>query len=228
MSLLTHHKKSNKSRWFKDINIIRIGSIGLAVAALLVLGVFLHFANAPETTTSAAAASLSAASDRPADNANTSNNKNVRGAVISGNSLVYKTDKPFGEREPIILTLFANDLDDDQLIYSVSNMPAGASFDPDTLTFSWTPLYNQAGSHVLRFEVSDGLDSDYEDVTINVIQYGENWDLNVDGNANVLDIVRVGQHWNENGLTAWIKEDTNEDGVINVLDMIVVGQHWTG
>ncbi|HIE31699.1 MAG TPA: tandem-95 repeat protein [Methanosarcinales archaeon] len=51
-------------------------------------------------------------------------------------------------------------------------------------------------------------------------------DVNGDGNVNVLDMIRVGQHWGETGTPGWIPEDVNKDGEINVLDMIVIGQHW--
>jgi hypothetical protein len=240
-------RSKNESIRHRDNMIIRIGSLGLAVAVLLFVSIFLHLANASGDSSSAAKLPANVAiagdtvsvevtgpespadpiADKPAAGP-VPNSSNIRGAVLSGNSLVYKVDKSAREQEPIILTLFANDPDGDKLNYSVSNMPDGASFDPGTLTFSWTPRYNQAGTHTVRFEVSDGLASDYEDITIDVVQYGENWDVNVDGNANVLDVVLIGQHWNESGLSAWIKEDSNEDGEINVLDMIVIGQHWTG
>jgi hypothetical protein len=240
-------RSRNKSIRFTSATMIRVGSIGLAVVVLFFVSIFMHFANATVTPSSAAdlpgniesgdQAPLSEmsgpespanpVSNGAADNS-IPNSTNIRGAVLSGNSLVYKIDKPAREREPIILTLFASDPDGDELIYSVSNMPDGASFDPGTLTFSWTPRYNQAGTHTLRFEVTDGTASDYEDISIDVIQYGENWDVNVDGDSNILDIILVGQHWSEAGQSAWIKEDSNEDGEVNVLDMIVIGQHWTG
>jgi hypothetical protein len=54
------------------------------------------------------------------------------------------------------------------------------------------------------------------------------WDVNADGKINVLDMIRIGQHWGETGQTGWIPEDVNNDGSVNVLDMILVGQHWTG
>jgi len=40
MLKLKSRTKNNKSGWFKDITIIRIGSLGLAVAVLLVTGIF--------------------------------------------------------------------------------------------------------------------------------------------------------------------------------------------
>lgn len=75
--------------------------------------------------------------------------------------------------------------------------------------------------------MSDGQLTDSEDITITVVQLSEDWDVNGDEAANVLDMILVGQHWGETGLTGWIREDANEDGTISVLDMIVIGQHWT-
>jgi uncharacterized repeat protein (TIGR01451 family) len=51
-------------------------------------------------------------------------------------------------------------------------------------------------------------------------------DVNGDGTVDVLDMIRVGQHWEETGTPGWIPEDANRDGAINVLDMIMIGQHW--
>ena len=148
---------------------------------------------------------------------------------VVGNPLVYTTiGKLVNEREPLEFTLWATDADGDQLVYTASNLPEGASFDANTQTFSWTPRYDQEGTYTVHFEVSDGELTDSEDVTITVVQLYEDWDVNGDGTTNVLDMVLVGQHWGETGLTGWIREDANEDGTINVLDMIVIGQHWTG
>jgi len=54
------------------------------------------------------------------------------------------------------------------------------------------------------------------------------WDVNGDGHVNVLDMIRVGQHFGDTGPPGWILEDVNRDGHVNVLDMILIGQHWTG
>jgi len=54
------------------------------------------------------------------------------------------------------------------------------------------------------------------------------WDINMDGRINILDLILIGQHWNEHGKRGWIRADVNDDGVINVLDMILVATHWTG
>ncbi len=163
------------------------------------------------------------------------NGQSVPVSVVNGQVIINQSpllnligDKSVNEGELLIFTLSATDPDGDPLVYSASNLPEGASFDPNTQTFSWTPRYDQAGVYTVHFEVSDGELTDSEDITITVIQLYEDWDVNGDGTANVLDMILVGQHWGETGLTGWIREDANEDGTVNVLDMIIVGQHWTG
>jgi len=42
------------------------------------------------------------------------------------------------------------------LTYSTDPLPAGASFDPETREFTWTPDYTQAGVYPIVFKVSDG------------------------------------------------------------------------
>ena len=91
------------------------------------------------------------------------------------------------------------------------------------------PNFAQAGIYPNAvFRVSDGSLDDTELITIIVNQSYYDWDTNSDGATNVLDMIRIGQHWGEVGQIGWIQEDANEDGTINVLDMIVIGQHWTG
>jgi hypothetical protein len=137
-------------------------------------------------------------------------------------------NKSVNEGAQLTFTVAASDADGNSLTYSASNLPLGASFDPATRIFSWTPEYNQAGVYAsIHFQVSDGLMTDYEDITItvgNVLRP----DVNSDGSTNVLDMIRVGQHWSETGAASWIREDINEDGTVNVLDATLIGQGWTG
>jgi hypothetical protein len=163
------------------------------------------------------------------------NGQAVEMSVVSGEVIINQAPvlDAIGARssdEGTLLTFIisATDADDDELVYSATGLPDGASFDTDTQTFSWTPRYDQAEIYSVHFEVSDGDLTDSEDVVITITQLYDNWDVNGDSNANVLDMVLVGQHWSESGLTGWILEDTNEDGSINVLDLIIIGQHWTG
>lgn len=73
------------------------------------------------------------------------------------------------EGETLEFTLEAEDRDSDVLIYRARDLPSGAHFDPFTRRFSWTPKVGDAGIYHVKFEVTDGVFSDSEEVTIFVI-----------------------------------------------------------
>jgi hypothetical protein len=97
----------------------------------------------------------------------------VTGSSVPGGSSVMKRDyQPLTTQagEPLRFTISASDTDNTPLIYSASNLPPGANFDPQTRTFSWTPSFDQAGIYPnIHFQVSDGELTDSEDITITVI-----------------------------------------------------------
>ncbi len=80
--------------------------------------------------------------------------------------------KTVNEGELLEFTVSGSDPDPgDQLIFSASNLPSGAAFDPNTQTFSWIPGFEDAGNYTVRFTVTDDgspQESDFEDVTITV------------------------------------------------------------
>ncbi|MFO7818984.1 MAG: VWA domain-containing protein, partial [Halanaerobacter sp.] len=60
------------------------------------------------------------------------------------------------ERQTLEFKIEAKDPDDDPLKYSAGNLPAGATFNPETRLFSWKPDFSQAGSYrELEFYVMD-------------------------------------------------------------------------
>jgi len=78
-------------------------------------------------------------------------------------------NKSVNETELLEFTISATDPDDDPLTFSADNLPTGASFEPETRTFYWTPTSGQAGTYPnVHFTVSDGELTDYEDITITV------------------------------------------------------------
>jgi hypothetical protein len=62
----------------------------------------------------------------------------------------------------------ASDAEDDELTFSVTGLPVGATFGSDTGHFDWTPGAADAGSYPLTFCVSDGSAQDCEAITITV------------------------------------------------------------
>jgi transglutaminase-like putative cysteine protease len=138
-------------------------------------------------------------------------------------------NKSASEGTTLTFIVSATSPDGDALTYSAAYLPHGASFNPATRTFSWTPVSDQAGVYPnVCFQVSDGSLTDSESITITVVNISARPDINGDGNVNVLDMIRIGQHWSEVGQAGWMEEDVKEDGTVNVLDATLVGQHWTG
>lgn len=86
-----------------------------------------------------------------------------------GNSppvLNFIGNKSADENTLLTFTINATDADGDVLEYTAENLPDGAVFDAGSGTFSWTPTYAQAGTYIVRFIVTDGVYTVYEDVEI--------------------------------------------------------------
>jgi N-acetylneuraminic acid mutarotase len=65
-------------------------------------------------------------------------------------------DQTIHEGQPLSFTVSATDPDAGQMVMlSASGLPAGASFDPSTGAFSWTPDYSQAGTYTAHFTATD-------------------------------------------------------------------------
>jgi hypothetical protein len=81
-------------------------------------------------------------------------------------------NKSVNEGQALTFTLSATDSDGDALTYSASNLPSGATFDPTTSIFTWTPNYGQAGNYNnVEFTVMDNgtpMMLAFEDITITV------------------------------------------------------------
>ena len=78
---------------------------------------------------------------------------------------------PIGDKTTTVgtdlqFTISANDAEANSLTYSIASLPAGATFDAITGTFSWTPTVS--GIDIVTFTVSDGTLTDSQTITITV------------------------------------------------------------
>ena len=81
--------------------------------------------------------------------------------------------KSVNEGGLLTFTVSASDPDGDGLTFSASNLPTGASFNPSSHVFSWTPDYGDAGIYNVQFTVTDNgtpAESDLEIVPITVVE----------------------------------------------------------
>ena len=97
-----------------------------------------------------------------------------------------RSDKLVHEGETLSFRVRATDGNGDPLTYSATNLPAGASFDPSTRRFSWTPSFAQSGDYEVTFAVSDGTGrSDSQTIGISVIDVNRAPVLDPIGNQEV-------------------------------------------
>lgn len=96
-------------------------------------------------------------------------------------SLNYSVD----ESMQLSFVVSATDSENDSLMYSISNLPLGATFDSQTQTFNWTPGYDDAGTYEVVFSVTDGEFSDTATATIEVLNTNRAPILEAIGNQTV-------------------------------------------
>jgi enterochelin esterase-like enzyme len=78
-------------------------------------------------------------------------------------------DKSVDENRTLTFTVpAAADTEGTVLTYSTDPLPAGASFNPETREFTWTPDYTQAGVYPIVFKVSDGENVVSQEISITV------------------------------------------------------------
>ncbi|WP_209618448.1 Ig-like domain-containing protein [Methanolobus bombayensis] len=89
--------------------------------------------------------------------------------VNSAPELAAIDSQSVNESETLSFTLYATDDDNETLTYSANGLPSGATLDVSTGEFSWTPGYDDNGSHYVEFIVTDSNNAnDTEGVTITV------------------------------------------------------------
>ena len=157
------------------------------------------------------------------------------GVVVYNGSLIINSppilsgigDKNIYEGQALTFTLSATDPDLDTLTYSASNLPDGATFDPVTRTFSWTPDFTQSGNCPdIHFEVSDGSATDIENVMITVNNVYPRYDVDENGVVDIWDLAIIGQYFHETVNAPYPRYDVTNDGVVDILDITITAQHF--
>ena len=110
----------------------------------------------------------------------------------AGPELFSPGDQVVNEAQMLELTISATDPDNDILTYGynydILNNPVGATFNPLTRIFNWTPTYDQNNTYRITFNVTDGtLEFDEKNITITVNNVNRAPTLNAIGNQSVLE-----------------------------------------
>jgi hypothetical protein len=89
------------------------------------------------------------------------NRANRTPAVVAG-------DRSVDQGKALDFVVEAADPDGDTVTVGVGALPVGATFDPASRRFRWTPGYDQAGPYAIHFTATDGLQATGRDITITV------------------------------------------------------------
>jgi YD repeat-containing protein len=89
--------------------------------------------------------------------------------INPGNAYGGQSQRSIRQGETFILRLAATDPDGQTLTYFSNILPAGATINPVTGVFEWTPGYNQTGIFRIPFSVSDGQLTSTQTVNIEIL-----------------------------------------------------------
>jgi hypothetical protein len=84
-------------------------------------------------------------------------------------TLIVPPDRTVREGEPIDFDLLASDAEGDVIRFSSTVLPGGATVDPRTGHFRWTPAFFQEGTFTIPFQVDDGNSATTRGMTITVL-----------------------------------------------------------
>ncbi len=126
-----------------------------------------------------------------------SNNPPVFGSIA---------DQQVSELQLVTFIISASDPDGNKVTYSSTNLPAGATLDPVTGSFYWTPAYDQGGNYTVTFlATDDGAPPKSASLNVNITV----------GNVNrppVLTVPAGAQHVTRTGTLAFTVSATDPDG----------------
>jgi hypothetical protein len=91
--------------------------------------------------------------------------------------------------------------------------------------YYYNTTFSTAGNYSFFIWANDTSDN-MNTSSIEVFSIPPNWDIHVDGECNVLDLVYQANHFDDTGTDGWIREDMNNDGEIGVLDLVLVSNHF--
>lgn len=110
-------------------------------------------------------------------------------SLFDGSRIIIILQSNSGNQQPVLeavgnqiadegqlfeLVINATDPDNNTLTYQATNLPTGATFNPITRTFSWTPTFNQSGNYEnIEFTVSDNGSPMELDVELIIITVGD-------------------------------------------------------
>jgi len=139
-------------------------------------------------------------------------------------TLVPSAGSTYNEAESISIEASASDEDGDTLSYIIKIDGVTVS---TSSSYVWNTDSSSAGIHIIEVNVSDGTESTSIQHSITINDVHPRWDVNEDGEVNILDITIIGQHYGNTVSAPYPRWDVNEDGMINIQDLTITSYHFS-
>jgi hypothetical protein len=96
---------------------------------------------------------------------------------------------------------------------------------PPEYYYNSTTAFSQHGNYSYFIWVNDssGNTNTSQQATFSM---PPNWDIDMNGECKVFDLILISNHYGEMGNQGWIREDADNNGEIQLLDLVVVSNHY--
>jgi len=89
-----------------------------------------------------------------------------------------------------------------------------------------TTAFSTVGNYTYTIRATDT----YNNINISssiAFSMPPNWDINLDGDCLILDLVLISNQYGQTSGNGWIREDVDNNGAVQVLDLVAVSNHYT-
>jgi uncharacterized repeat protein (TIGR02543 family) len=88
-----------------------------------------------------------------------------------------------------------------------------------------TTAFSNAGNYTYTIWTKDTSNNTNTSSTI-LFSMSPNWDINLDGDCLIIDLVLISNQYGQTGANGWIREDADNNGEVQVLDLVSVSNHY--
>jgi len=91
--------------------------------------------------------------------------------------------------------------------------------------YYYNTTFSEVGTYDYYIMANDTSDNENTSVVDSFV-IPPNWDMNIDHDCSIVDLVLVAGHFDEEGPLGWIREDINNDGQVSIVDLVLIAGHF--
>lgn len=88
-----------------------------------------------------------------------------------------------------------------------------------------TTAFSTTGNYTYSIVATDTSNNTNTSSTV-LFSMPPNWDMDLDGDCLIFDLVLISNHYGESGADGWLREDADNNGEIQVFDLVTVSNHY--